>query len=157
MTVTSVEYEETVTREEELRVCDDCNREVDENGKRLTSPDCSISLDYCSECLSEIGKDVAPPYVERAEDWLDTSVHCSGIRQKLGGIIRESRTIVTGLFATGTILGLLLLAAMVFFDPPVVGLLALYSLGGWAAIGIAKTQIDEVKGVYDKVEREVEF
>lgn len=76
MTTTTVEIERTVTEEEQLHLCNECQREVDGNGRefipRKQSSD--ASLHFCSECLDEMTDgDIVPEYVELAEDWLDTS------------------------------------------------------------------------------------
>jgi len=75
MTTTTVEVEQTITKEEEITLCDECQREVDENGETFLPPDMSSpQLHFCSECLEQMTDgEVQPEYVKRAEDWLNTS------------------------------------------------------------------------------------
>lgn len=79
MTTTTIEYEEVVTQEEQVDVCDECSREVDDNGLLYTpagrgqvSDDQSdLHLHFCSECLREMyEKDVQSASVERTKEWL---------------------------------------------------------------------------------------
>jgi len=80
MTTTTVEVERTVTESEKMNVCDECQREIDENGREFVSVggsgwDKSVNngptLHFCSECLSDMTEGaVNPAYVEQTEKWL---------------------------------------------------------------------------------------
>lgn len=70
MPTRTIEYTEEVTREEDIVVCSDCGREVDENGKHFE--DGGVELDFCSECLRKYGGDIhTDEFIERVEDWYE--------------------------------------------------------------------------------------
>jgi uncharacterized protein YlaI len=96
MTTTKIEYEETVTKTEDVYICDDCGREVDKFGATLTDKDSdqyvqpevldafgatltdkdsfrSVDMHFCSECYNRLNEEWEPEYVKRADDWLDES------------------------------------------------------------------------------------
>lgn len=63
MTTTTVEVERTVTDEEEVTICDDCQREVDDRGVE------EMPCDFCSRCKRAYTDD-PPDDVITAEEWL---------------------------------------------------------------------------------------
>jgi len=70
MPTRTIEYTEEVTREEDIIVCSDCGREVDENGKHFENS--GVELDFCSECLRKYDEDVhTDEFIERVEDWYE--------------------------------------------------------------------------------------
>ncbi len=84
MTKTTVEVTQTktVTESEEITVCDECKREVDEDGGTFArvGPGWSgsdrwlengVELHFCSECLLDMtSNEDKPAHVQRKEDWL---------------------------------------------------------------------------------------
>lgn len=70
MPTRTIEYTEEVTKEEEIVVCSDCGREIDENGKQFE--DGGVELDFCSECLRKYVEDIhTDEFIERVEDWYE--------------------------------------------------------------------------------------
>lgn len=81
----TVEYEETVTREESFEVCDDCGREVDDDGAKFSLTGDSYvgmsddqrynivgtNLHFCSECLDNMMEQPVGPGAVRVRNWLD--------------------------------------------------------------------------------------
>jgi len=170
MTTTTVEIERTVTESEELTVCDECQREVDEAGKSFVGsekvrehreefagglvnglPD--GDLDLCSECIERLGGDVDPDYVQRSEDWL-TSEDGTG-----GASIEQEASKAYGRTANrakwGFVLGLgLLVATYLPMAPTIpVWVYALYGFGGLSQVAFAA---DRMLGVVKKIERKID-
>lgn len=70
MPTRTIEYTEEVTKEEDIVVCSDCGREIDENGKQFE--DGGVELDFCSECLRRYVEDIhTDEFIERVEDWYE--------------------------------------------------------------------------------------
>ena len=108
MTTTTVEVEKTVTEEEELDICDDCGREVDEAGGEFNPPnalDRGTHLHFCSDCLDRFSdEDINPEGVQRVKDWLDKPTFQGGnVKEffqwgKVLSLITYVGCIITGLF-----------------------------------------------------------
>lgn len=105
MPTKTIEYTEEVTRQEEVEICSECGKEVDENGDHLEGD--VIELDLCSKCIKEYDQNAyESEFVERVEDWYqeedtagDTMYHNLKI-VKIGSIIG---------FITGVVIGILTL------------------------------------------------
>lgn len=136
MTTTTVEVERTVTESEELHLCDECHREIDENGMEYHPPNYVTqggpTLHFCSECLNNMTDgEVQPAHVERAEDWLDTKVGVDGdtIRQN----VRAIRILIrVSMIASASVLGAMILSSSISaFILTLAALLA----AGFASVG----------------------
>lgn len=80
MTTTTVEVERTVTEEEQLHLCDDCQREVDPDGteyrpRKAGGP----SLHFCSECLDGFSEDYEDGETMALREWWEGSWEANGI------------------------------------------------------------------------------
>ena len=73
----TITYTENVEREESITVCDECHREVDEDGVEYHPANYVArggqTLHFCSECMATMTDgEYTPKSVERVEEWLDS-------------------------------------------------------------------------------------
>lgn len=135
----TVTYTEEVEREELIDVCDECRREVDEdgnayvdkeaaqnaignavksalsNGPVASAPEIEISLaeletkHYCSECDSQADPELA--HVERANEWLESESQGGDAVRSHVELVRAFM-LIAALFAAGSVLPAALSGAM---------------------------------------------
>jgi ribosomal protein L37AE/L43A len=73
----TITYTENVEQEESITVCDECHREVDEDGVEYHPANYVArggqTLHFCSECMATMTDgEYTPKSVERVEEWLDS-------------------------------------------------------------------------------------
>jgi hypothetical protein len=104
-----VTYTEEVERTEEMLVCEDCQREVDEHGTTFVEKEAGATQEvhFCSECKPSDDSDEKPEHVIRAEEWFDGT-------DKMGFPVKDNITGARGVSAIIATLGLAVLAASMF-------------------------------------------
>lgn len=119
-----VTYTEEVERTEELLVCEDCQREVDEYGTTFVEKEAGATQEvhYCSECKPSDDSDEKPEHVIRAEEWFDGT---DGVGYPVKDNIKGART-ASAIIA---ILSIAVAAASVFVTEMAVFTLGLIILG----------------------------
>jgi hypothetical protein len=77
MPTDTVEYTETVQKEETVTWCSDCGREVDEKGREFNDGD--ISVHFCSECLPLYAdNEFESEKFRKVKEWQETKVNHAG-------------------------------------------------------------------------------
>jgi uncharacterized membrane protein len=110
MPTRTIEYTEEVTKEENVVVCSDCGREIDENGKQFKNG--RVELDFCSECLRKYGEDVhTDEFIERVEDWYEMEDEAGDTMLLNIKAVQVTSTI--------SVLGLLVIGLAIFLYPSV--------------------------------------
>lgn len=146
-----IEYEETVQRQETVVLCDDCTREVDEDGRKYVPASIATDqgdqplsvyqrfagdrlLDLCSECIEDLGADGDEPDVYiPAEDWTKDHAHRHGLASR----VNTSR-------GFAVVFGLMALTVVYFFNGLLEGvIMALYILTVYFLFTFDKKRIEE--------------
>lgn len=125
MTITTVEVEEVRTIEEEVVVCDECGREVDEHGETFIpsrraerkwngwdADDLGEPIHFCSDCLSDIKEGIDPPHVRRAKECLD-----SGFSLSIHEHIKSAHTLTKAWIGANMFMVVALVAVTVLLGP----------------------------------------
>lgn len=181
MVETTVEVERTVTEEETLTLCEECQREVDENGDAfvplqevvdsLDNQGISaradveekllkdwLQLHFCSECLREMTDgSVRPSYIERAEEWLDHDNMYNGVRSTVRSSVEQADEAASFFFKGGAILGFVI--AIVGAAPvsiPAMQIAALYGVGGFCALALVHHNMRHAIAAMNSAEEEIE-
>ena len=73
----TITYTENVETEESITICDECHREVDEDGVEYHPANYVTgggqTLHFCSECMATMTDgEYTPKSVERVEEWLNS-------------------------------------------------------------------------------------
>lgn len=121
---TTVTYTEEVEKSEKMLLCDDCQRELDDDGSTFVNTDYNSSQEvhYCSECKPSDDSDKKPEHVVRAEEWFDGD-------DNVGFPVKDNITGARAASASIAILGIAVAAASVFGSEMVIFALGLIILG----------------------------
>lgn len=122
MTTKTVQYEQTVTKEETIDLCNDCHREVDEDGMSFVSDrNTQIqSIHLCSECADRLLEDFTPSSIVLAEDWVDQPKFNSQQQreERLRGKVNRTAMKCTLSLILSLVGGFLLLVSSLVFTIP---------------------------------------
>jgi hypothetical protein len=154
----TVEVEQTKTVSEDLLVCDECHREVDDEGATFEpesdGPD--AELHFCSECIGKMTDgDFAPSYVERLDEWLNRDLSNGERRTTVAKKVRGAHSTANFTLKTGVLLGILIAVASFFFTVPG-WVLLLYVLGAIVSQMLLKVDLDIAVDAIDTMEKTID-
>lgn len=143
----TITYTEEVTREEDIEICDECQREVDDDGMEYHPPNYVTeggpTLHFCSECLNNMTDgDVQPTHVERVEEWLESN-------DGIGDTIVRNLKIIRQLTVLSSILSLLTILLIIFSSYLVAGIFSFIAVAFSATAILGVDHIMQAKPTKD--------
>jgi hypothetical protein len=122
MTKTTVEVERTVREEEELRLCNKCQREVDPDGEEFSPPRIGASpeLHFCSECLDNLTEKYDDRETALLREWWNDEEKVLNITRTTEGRFDALWSGLSWIAGITTVVVLGLMAVAVFFTVPAI-------------------------------------
>jgi len=152
-----VEIKRTVTESEKVLICDNCQREVDQNGVEFGAKGNHHidDIHFCSECTDTfVDQDVNPEYIEEAKSWLNKEwqTHNINFEETLEESISRAFNSLRFFFFTGIVLGFILIgssvAGLASTQTHIIAL-TVYSLGALGALFLSAKATKDAKYVVD--------